>query len=315
MADSDDESPLHKAAFDRDPKALRRLLSQGAADPNFSPDQRDDGKTPLHMLCENYDRSLWRDKERSVVCFELLRAAGADVNARDYRLNVPSYGCERPLHYAARGDPHLVQLLIESGANVEAESFDGRTPLHVVASADAARMLLSAGAYVNANGTTTGYTPLETALTSDAYPYTKIYPILLSAGATLPGPSWLQEAEPRTRSYMQRVIDEGGFANLARLHLNKLTETFAPKFAGRLPPEIVRHVVSFWLHAGYYDEGTEADEAKYDSLVADITRKVAEMASLKGPRASVTATRLSKALDPDSENYSEEDSDDYTACS
>ena len=58
-----------------------------------------------------------------------------------------------------------------------------------------------------------------------------------------------------------------------------------------------------------------SSKAKYDSLVADITRKVAEMASLKGPRASVTATRLSKALDPDSENYSEEDSDDYTACS
>ena len=61
------------------------------------------------------------------------------------------------------------------------------------------------------------------------------------------------------------------------------------------------------------DEGTEADEAKYDSLVADITRKVAEMASLKGPRASVTAARLSKLLERGSD--SEEDSDDYTACS
>ena len=91
--------------------------------------------------------------------------------------------------------------------------------------------------------------------------------------------------------------------------VNKLTETFVPKFAGRgLPPEIVRHVVSFWLHAGYYDEGTEADEAKYDSLVADITRKVAEMASLKGSRASVTAAKLSTALEPDTE---EDDNSDY----
>ena len=87
-----------------------------------------------------------------------------------------------------------------------------------------------------------------------------------------------------------------------------MTETFAPKFAGRLPPEIVRHVVSFWLHAGYYDEGTEADEAKYDSLVADITRKIAEMASLKGPRAPVTAAKLSTALEPDTE---EDDNSDY----
>ena len=125
----------------------------------------------------------------------------------------------------------------------------------------------------------------------------------------MPGPSWLQEAEPRTRSYMQRVIDEGGFANLARLHLNKVADTFAPKLAGRgLPPEIVRHVVSFWLHAGYYDEGTEADEAKYDSLVADITRKVAEMASLKGSRASRRAAMLSTALEADLE---EENHSDY----
>ena len=110
-----------------------------------------------------------------------------------------------------------------------------------------------------------------------------------------------------TVQQVQRVRDEGSFANLARLHLNKLTKTFAPKFAGRLPPEIVRHVVSFWLHAGYYDEGTEADEAKYDSLVADITRKIAEMASLKGPRASVTAAKLSAKFSAAFESDSEED--------
>ena len=113
--------------------------------------------------------------------------------------------------------------------------------------------------------------------------------------------------QPHRLAYIQRVRDEGGFANLARLHLNKVSETFAPKFAGRLPPEIVRHVVSFWLHAGYYDEGTEADEAKYDSLVADITRKIAEMASLKGPRASVTAAKLSAKFSAAFESDSEED--------
>jgi len=30
-----------------------------------------------------------------------------------------------------------------------------------------------------------------------------------------------------------------------------LTKTFEPKFT-MLPKELVRHVVSFWLHAGYY---------------------------------------------------------------
>jgi hypothetical protein len=79
-----------------------------------------------------------------------------------------------------------------------------------------------------------------------------------------------------------------------------------------LPPEIVRHVVSFWLHAGYYDEGAETvDEGKYDSLIADITLKVAETASLKGTRARRRVAKLSKALEADLE----ESDDDWTACS
>ena len=159
-----------------------------------------------------------------------------------------------------------------------------------------------------------GYTPLEAAVAFSEN--VKVFPILLRAGATLPDlrADWglYEETEPRARWYIERVRDEGGFANLARLHLNKLSETFAPKFAGRLPPEIVRHVVSFWLHAGYYDEGGErVDEAKYDSLIADITRKVDEMASLKVvPRASRRARKLRHALEADLDS-----DDDWTPCS
>ena len=34
-------------------------------------------------------------------------------------------------------------------------------------------------------------------------------------------------------------------------HLAKLTRTFAPKFPV-LPPEMVRHILTFGFHAGYY---------------------------------------------------------------
>ncbi len=391
MADSDDESSLHDAAYRNDVKRLRRLLSQGA-DPNLpDPREGEGGKTPLHHLCLGYGYDE-EGKKRMSICFELLRAAGADVHARDNHGNVP-------LHVVAGNSSHLVQRLIESGANLEAVSDDGKTPLHSAAGlfgaqvtvsllikagaelnardsrgrtplhcaafgaettnvliragaevtardnrgctplhhaaragcADAACLLLRAGAEVNARDSDSrpgapGYTPLEAAVSAldklaclpaeEVHEVMKVFPILLRAGATLPDPSrpyLLQEAEPWARWYLKRVIDEGGFANLARLHLNKVTETFAPKFASRgLPPEIVRHVVSFWLHAGYYDEGGERDdEAKYDSLIADITRKVAEMASLRVvPRASRRARKLRHALEADLDS-----DDDWTACS
>ena len=119
MADSDDESPLHDAAYRNDVKRLRWFLSQGA-DPNL-PDQEAGGKTPLHHLCLGHGEEA---KKRSAICLELLLAAGADVNARDN-------SGRRPLHCAAHNIArlHLVERLIESGAHVDAVSDDGRTPL------------------------------------------------------------------------------------------------------------------------------------------------------------------------------------------
>ena len=51
--------------------------------------------------------------------------------------------------------------------------------------------------------------------------------------------------------YLHRVLIANGFNKLAQAHLATLTNTFEPKFTV-LPKELVRHVVSFWLHAGYY---------------------------------------------------------------
>ena len=85
-----------------------------------------------------------------------------------------------------------------------------------------------------------------------------MYPILLCAGAELP-------AETH-HSYIQKVIDAGGWANYERLHLDRLTAMLTPKDhtderrrsrrrlspLRRLPPEVLRKIAAFAFHAGFY---------------------------------------------------------------
>ena len=67
--------------------------------------------------------------------------------------------------------------------------------------------------------------------------------------------------------YLQRVADAGGWEAYRRVHVDKLALLFTPKpetgskrrrskrrrspLHG-LPPELVRRVVEYWAHAGYY---------------------------------------------------------------
>ena len=54
-----------------------------------------------------------------------------------------------------------------------------------------------------------------------------------------------------TGLYFQKVVDAGGWKKFEQVHLATLTATFAPKFP-MLPPEMVRHILTFGFHAGYY---------------------------------------------------------------
>ena len=47
------------------------------------------------------------------------------------------------------------------------------------------------------------------------------------------------------------MIAAGGFETYKRIHLDALAATFASHFA-HLPPEIVRLVVKYAFHVGYY---------------------------------------------------------------
>ena len=69
-----------------------------------------------------------------------------------------------------------------------------------------------------------------------------MWPLLLRAGAEIP----TNETDP----YPVRVRNAGGFKKYAQAHLARITAILAP--TPRLPPEMVRKIVGFWLHAGYY---------------------------------------------------------------
>ena len=85
-------------------------------------------------------------------------------------------------------------------------------------------------------------TPLDILLVDP--PLRRLVPILLRAGAALPAET--------DDAYIQKVMVAGGFGRHHRNHLDTLAETFTPKLAHLLPPEIVRRVVKYAFHVGYY---------------------------------------------------------------
>ena len=107
--------------------------------------------TPLHVAVEHNHPTIVAD----------LLTRGADVNARDRRLNVP-------LHAAKSRE--VAQLLITQGAEVNAQNDFGETPLFQQRDPDIVALLLENGAQVN-RGCNSGETLLHRALGSAAYPY------------------------------------------------------------------------------------------------------------------------------------------------
>ena len=241
--------PMHRAARDGDVDALRR-----AVETNVSPDVAcPDGLVPLHCVVHYASRHRRphgvsdRDREDTynrVACIHLLIDAGANVSAatQENRMTALMYA-------AAGGHPTLVAALLDAGSDVNSLSSRDWMPLHYALYSDqnseeCARLLINAGAAVDAScDVLNGYrrTPLELATLRR---FSRIYPILLRAGAALP-------AHP-TAAYLRKVRAAGGIKKYERAHLNASTASFAPKFSHLLPPELVRRVVEYAFHVGDY---------------------------------------------------------------
>ena len=236
-------APIHDAARDADVETLRRLLAEGVS-PHATDNEE---RTPLHLLCEynnvGYNASsplALRTQQRYAYdrldCFKLLRDAGANLEATDK-------WDTKPIHCTAcSGSVGLLSLLVQSGVNVDAITTNDSTALHVAVrkrEIDCVQVLLAAGADIDARSTSGG-SSFDIAL-SPLYGDRRLWPLFLRAGAEIP--------TDNTKPYLVRVRNAGGFQRYAQAHVARIAAILETPL---LPPELVRKVLAFHLHAGYY---------------------------------------------------------------
>lgn len=129
-------------------------------------------------IMHNETPILWAARTGREAVARLLLEKGANFEANDvYRIT--------PLHLAAaHGHETVARLLLEKGANVEGHDENGNTPLHLAAGnghETAARLLLEKGANVEANNNY-GNTPLHLAASNG---HEAIPTLLLNRGANI----------------------------------------------------------------------------------------------------------------------------------
>ena len=119
--DKVNDTPLH-LAIRRNRSGLVRILLEYGADSNA---ENNEGMTPLQILSES------NEDERNILnLVQLLFNNGAEGNRRD-KAN------DTPLHLAIRGNRfRIAEVLIEHGADTNAENNQGMTPLQILSLAE-----------------------------------------------------------------------------------------------------------------------------------------------------------------------------------
>lgn len=99
---------------------------------------------------------------------EIVRYLLTHKFIKNINAHVKEFHHETALHTAcSRGRHHVVSLLVDHGAKVNATIWGGQTPLMCTGSTKVAAILVSAGAYVNFQSPSTGRTALHSAAISN----------------------------------------------------------------------------------------------------------------------------------------------------
>jgi len=182
--DNDGRTALHVALEEDRPVAFERLLELGA-DPEA-------GAPVDPVNCARWDTALFFRRADAATVAGCI-GGGLDVGARFGRWDGNLLPGSSPLHFAAAwaGDPAVISVLVDAGADIAARDEFDHTPLHRAAGeGDVAvvEALLRAGADVDAwtrhpdgHGGLVNYTPLHEAAGENEDP--AVVAALLEAGA------------------------------------------------------------------------------------------------------------------------------------
>ena len=243
-SDSDSESISEEQAIFRavrafDVEALRRCLAAGV-DPDVLEPLTN--ATPLYVLVRN---GCGRIQER-LECISVLLEAGASVNLMAGGAAPPATPLFWAVETSSPSFEPVIELLIESGADVNATvSWASRvnTVIAVAAihgTAATVKKLITAGAVGLDHA-------LELAI---LYSNQRICASLLRAGvalpAELPGEDDCADGRPY---YMERIQAAGGYKAYEKAHRQRLTAIFLPKFPA-LPVEMLGRILDFTWDIG-----------------------------------------------------------------
>ena len=248
-------------------KKLRRAAESILGAPEGSLDAKK-AAVKKEFCREDLNRLLHDAAEAGdVVRLRAWIAAGADVDAVLNRPAIRGHTLKMtPLCSAVREDKvkenraeegrtACVRALLAAGASVSAAGVfyqDEVEPAYMALHSAAfvglntcCRLLLDAGAEVNAPDSNDSTTPLQYAAEDNRH---RTVVLLLSRGAIIEECVELQNFSP---GYHSRITRAGGFANYQKQQRAKLMAMLAPKMSHLLPPELVSHVITFWGHLGW----------------------------------------------------------------